>query len=1237
MGKWGVAESILLISFILAGLVTGALVYTSVDQEDSGDIITGATSSRLSSSDSLSGKTPQTQTYIISDSDSSETETQEKDKEETSETETEEDEETDSGESDSETEIQSQITDVENDKEDLDDTLDEIEEDIDDADDEDDIEDIDDDLGDAEDDLEALEDSIRSLKSQLRDEEGDNADGMRDDLDDLEEDVEDLLDKVDDLENDLDKKEDEITAEQTEDTDADNDGVEDSQDVCSGYDDTADADSDGTPDGCDTDDDNDGVSDSADICSGYDDTADTDGDGTPDGCDNSDDTDSDGDGIADTSDVCSGYDDTVDSDGDGTPDGCDTDDDNDGVDDSSDVCVGYDDSADADGDGTPDGCDPSPLSDVEELLAGIMALEEDIEELNLDIYSFTEQIPENLSDEEVLVLAEELNDLYDAVSVLEETLEELYDDFQGIDEDDFVDDEGIDYSHYVLDRLEDIYDDIDDLYETLDDTSGDLLSDVQELLAGITALEEDVEDISTEIDGLAAQITEALTTEEILALSEELNDVYDDVDEVDDALEDLYDDFNDIDEDDFTNEGIDRGAVQETFEVLDASIDSLSTQIEELLETLEDLYSYRTYELCNQNLYLGENVSACEGDIITGDDFELFADGTYDDSEGNNDNYVFYTQTLEFQDQQTGQFIFTQDDDDAPTAQEYLFIDNGNSRIYNYSLTFEETVLFDATSEETAEDDLVGTTIVIQDAVYTLIDISLSDTNSIDEISLVPGITENTEICSYSIDLTSATSGSSTNFRIDTTEARFNSDSSEPSDQLEVSIDFTALVYAENVEIEVELTGSEEGTIRESEYLDEAEVDQAYTQTITLDFPWDVDEDYTLEISICPQSGDCVTETYELTISVEELETCELATDMIRLRQGDETQSGYVDIDGTLSLIDSSEGTLNGFSIAYAPDTDEVYLSEGDKLIDPTFGQFAFLFTSIENDEYETLEFIAGSISAEIRFMNNDGRLVELPLAADSSYTAGESADEPIFWGNEAPTSTTWNQDELVYLEGETCTGPASVVDCQGAMFLVIDADGNAHLVQITNIDTVDDEMNFDDLTYSTSNDNMAYTDGSVTDISLTSADIQIEIDESAKTVTFTVIGSSDGAKITTYDLATLEIMNADTTVQIYEGLMFSEYNDGIQAADKYLEDLEITAAYDNLTDNTIEWQSAPLADLGREEGFGWYDESDEADDYQEFMTWKGTLLTYDRENQQDLVIKHPTYPVYAVIALESS
>ncbi|MCH9031196.1 MAG: right-handed parallel beta-helix repeat-containing protein [candidate division Zixibacteria bacterium] len=114
-------------------------------------------------------------------------------------------------------------------------------------------------------------------------------------------------------------------------SDADGDGVSDCNDVCEGFDDNIDSDSDGTPDGCDN-----CPSDSSKIESGVC------------GCGVSD-TDSDGDGTPDCNDICPGFDDSIDSDSDGAPDGCD-------------ICPGFNDTLDSDGDGLPNGCDPCPFN-----------------------------------------------------------------------------------------------------------------------------------------------------------------------------------------------------------------------------------------------------------------------------------------------------------------------------------------------------------------------------------------------------------------------------------------------------------------------------------------------------------------------------------------------------------------------------------------------------------------------------------------------------------------------------------------------------------------------------------------------------------------------------------------------------------------------------------------------------------------------------------------------------------
>ena len=196
--------------------------------------------------------------------------------------------------------------------------------------------------------------------------------------------------------------------------DTDGDGVEDSVDVCAGFDDRVDTDGDLTPDGCDlcpadinNDSDLDGSCDSLDLCIGDDQTGDSDSDLD---CDNIDtcpldsENDADNDSVCGNIDICPDGDDLADTDLDLSPDACDTcpldlnndidldgicgdtdvcptdslnDTDNDSVCDSSDICIGGDDYTDTDIDTTPDFCDICPLDPLDDQDVDLLCANED--------------------------------------------------------------------------------------------------------------------------------------------------------------------------------------------------------------------------------------------------------------------------------------------------------------------------------------------------------------------------------------------------------------------------------------------------------------------------------------------------------------------------------------------------------------------------------------------------------------------------------------------------------------------------------------------------------------------------------------------------------------------------------------------------------------------------------------------------------------------------------------------
>lgn len=93
----------------------------------------------------------------------------------------------------------------------------------------------------------------------------------------------------------------------------------------------------------------------------------------------------------------------------------------------------------------------------------------------------------------------------------------------------------------------------------------------------------------------------------------------------------------------------------------------------------------------------------------------------------------------------------------------------------------------------------------------------------------------------------------------------------ERNQDVEVKVHFTALSADEEVQVEVELTGYEDDSVRDTEYVDEIKAGESYVERLSLNLPWDMDQDYyTLRVYVCPRSGDCVTETYELDVEAAE-------------------------------------------------------------------------------------------------------------------------------------------------------------------------------------------------------------------------------------------------------------------------------------------------------------------------------------------------------------------------------
>ena len=93
---------------------------------------------------------------------------------------------------------------------------------------------------------------------------------------------------------------------------------------------------------------------------------------------------------------------------------------------------------------------------------------------------------------------------------------------------------------------------------------------------------------------------------------------------------------------------------------------------------------------------------------------------------------------------------------------------------------------------------------------------------------------------------------------------------------IDVKVIFTVLVdtIEDNAELEVRLSGYEDGPIVAYEFLDELNLGSTYVERVTLDLPEDMDqgpsEFYTLRVRVLPQSGDAVTIEHEFEIEAQE-------------------------------------------------------------------------------------------------------------------------------------------------------------------------------------------------------------------------------------------------------------------------------------------------------------------------------------------------------------------------------
>jgi hypothetical protein len=565
------------------------------------------------------------------------------------------------------------------------------------------------------------------------------------------------------------------------------------------------------------------------------------------------------------------------------------------------------------------------------------------------------------------------------------------------------------------------------------------------------------------------------------------------------------------------------------------------------------------------------------GDVLStelddGDLPSILADGEFDESEGNTDNDVTYEQKLDLGDSTEGaQFIFDQDDRDAPEAGPYLFFAKGEVS-YTYSLEFDDEVEWDPDQEADDDDDFEGATLELQGQTYTIISVDYDGTSGdLDELTMMVG---------------------------------------------------ESVIWIMQGETVTKEVNGVEHSITMIDVNQDADACGFSVDGSTI---W-IDKDDTRTVSGVTLG---VTDALAVYTELRDGDMCKvfIGAEELVLKDGNEVEVAGVEVDGSVVDIvsDGTDGTWTDLTITFDPD-DDIYLGQGDEWVDPVFGNFKFIMGGVVSVT-EEIRVDVSSNTGELTFTNYDDEEVVIPFILDEddgSFNYGDDED------------LTANPDDGFYLETDVCAPSSNdITDCAGAEFLVV-SDNVAHVVEISGIDdpdTSDPQIDFDDLTYGTSSNNNDY--GNEADDCTgtgTTADpfvCDFDLSSDAGTITLTIDLQADE----------IEFTNIDDTSE-----MFTQYEGEIQlAADAsgfdFIESTEadtgesetITIGFDSDSDNEtieIDEPTDSVLDL-MSDGI---DASDTDDDTQLYYTVWGSIIEWNSDDKDVLVITHPESYVEAEV-----
>jgi len=343
-----------------------------------------------------------------------------------------------------------------------------------------------------------------------------------------------------------------------------------------------------------------------------------------------------------------------------------------------------------------------------------------------------------------------------------------------------------------------------------------------------------------------------------------------------------------------------------------------------------------------------------------------------------------------------------------------------------------------------------------------------------------------------------------------------------------------------------------------------------------------------------------------------------LGAEKIEIKDGEEVRVNDKDVDGSVGhvIVDAANHKLLEIGIEYAPE-DEVYLKPGESWTDPILGRFKYTFQGLDK-KTETITFSSGADDGEIRLKNVKGDDLIIPVTDEADNTNVYPGDMKN--SDMVPSGATMT----VITEGQTSKGNLLIgsgaannyfqastdLDNVNGMKLLVSSDGcEARIVEIARIRESDKTIKFKGW-----DTEFTYNDAADTEFDLGFTTIKLNIDNSTNKV-----AAVDTIKCPVKDfktsLAGYVDLSFDGSAVKFE-LFNSESTPVSQGAFTI-----VSSSDDDVEIGTI---SGTTSSLREKEGSDYYLARDSAT-----PGW-GTIWRWNDKDKNDLTIEYPEEEVVA-------